>query len=78
MAAITLEQAKNMLTLWMDAEASVASGQSYSIDVGGTRRSLNRADAGEITNKINYWSKMVERLESGSTAPRVRLIVPRD
>ena len=78
MSAITLDEAKAKLKTWMDADDAIALGQSYSIDVGGTRRNLTRADAGQVQERINYWRQEVDRLERGTTAPRVRLVVPRD
>ena len=78
MPAITLDEAKAKLKTWMDADDALALSQSYSIDVGGTRRTLTRADAKQVQDRINYWRREVERLERGTTAPRVRLAVPRD
>lgn len=68
MAGITLEQAQQQLDLWVAADTAVASGQSYSI--GG--RSLTRANAAEITNKINYWNGWVSKLSRSSSGIRVR------
>ena len=78
MTAITLDEAKAKLKTWMDADDALALSQSYSIDVGGTRRTLTRADANQVQERINYWRREVERLERGTTAPRIRLAVPRD
>lgn len=61
MAGITLEQAETQLTLWMDADTKVASGQAYSI--GG--RSLTRANAKEIRDNITYWDQHVKCLTRG-------------
>ncbi len=47
----TLEEAKEFLALWLQAQAAVASGQSYKI---GTR-SLERANLSEILGMIRYW-----------------------
>lgn len=58
MASITLAQADAQLALWLEADAKVATGQSYGI--GG--RTLTRADAAEITNKIVFWNEMVKSL----------------
>lgn len=64
MAGITLAQAEAALAQWIAADQAVASGQSYSIK----DRSLSRADAAEITRKIEYWDnkvKMLSRLARG-------------
>lgn len=71
MAGMTLARAEAQLELWLDADAKTARGQAYSID----GRSLTRADAGEITNKINYWQGWVERL-SGNQRRGIRRVVP--
>lgn len=56
--AITLQQAQAALANWIDADTKVSRGQSYTHD----GRQLTRADAAEITKKINYWSEHVNRL----------------
>lgn len=79
MAAWTLEEAKAKLKMWMDADEALAvTGQAYVVDVGGSKRSLTRADAAEIQNRIRYWAREVSRLESGSRGLRVRRVIPRD
>jgi hypothetical protein len=78
MTAISLLEAKAKLKTWMDADDALALSQSYSIDVGGTRRTLTRADAKQIQERISYWRSAVERLERGTSGQRVRLAVPRD
>lgn len=72
MAGITPAQAQAQLTLWIAADAAVATGQSYSI--GG--RSLSRADAAEIRKNITYWQNLVQSLEKGGMT--VRTVIPRD
>lgn len=72
MAGITLEQAQEKLDAWMAADEAVAGGQSYSI--GG--RSLSRANAAEITNKIEFWEGKVIRLSNGRGGIRVRYMAP--
>ena len=58
MAGITLAQAEAALAQWIAADLAVSTGQSYSIK----DRSLSRADAGEITAKIEYWDGKVKML----------------
>ncbi len=60
MAAWSLEQAKQHLQAWMEAELKVTTGQSYSV---GTRQ-LTRANLSEITEKIKFWASEVEKLEA--------------
>lgn len=75
MPSWTLEEAKNMLTGWLEAEAAVSTGQSYRI---GTRQ-LQRANLKEIAERIRFWRAEVERLESGRRpGTRVMRVVPRD
>lgn len=57
--AISLSQATAQLALWLDADAATATGQSYTIN----GRSLTRANATEITDKIQYWSKVEASLQ---------------
>ena len=74
MSAISLSQARYQLALWLAADAAVSTGQAYSIG----DRSLTRTNAKEITEKIKFWRTEVDRLSSGSSAPRVKRVIPRD
>lgn len=74
MAGITLAQAEAQLAAWIEADTKVASGQSY--EIAGRR--LTRADAGEITNKIEYWNGKVQTLsQAASGRSRARTMVVR-
>lgn len=74
MSGITLAQAQTQLAAWLDADAKVALGQSYTI----AGRSLTRADAGEITAKIEYWNSKVLSLSlSAQGRSRSRTMVVR-
>jgi hypothetical protein len=74
MAWIELEEAREMLRMWIDAEKSVSTGQSYKIG----SRSLTRVDLSEIVAQQNRWRNEVEKLESGRTGARVMRAVPVD
>ena len=77
MAGITLAQAETNLTSWLTASEAVATGQSYSISVGSSSRSLTRADAGEIREMIGYWNGMVEKLTGRAQGRgQTRYVVP--
>lgn len=60
MSAFTLIQAQAQLDAWLAADSAVAKGQSYEI-VG---RRLVRANAAEITAKIEFWATKVTELSS--------------
>jgi hypothetical protein len=79
-AGITLEIAETNLSKWIAADEALASGVAmYEIDVGGSRRKLTRVNAEEITKKIDYWMKWVNRLSSGRTGgPRFRSVIVHD
>jgi hypothetical protein len=72
MAGITLAQAQAALDLWITADQKVAKNQSY--EVNG--RKLTRADAAEITNKIDYWNNKVQQL-SGTSRRGLMQAIPR-
>lgn len=57
---ITIEIAEKHLEQWLEADEKVAAGQSYTMG----SRSLTRADAKEISNKIDYWASKVAELEN--------------
>lgn len=79
MAGISVDQAQAQLDLWIEANARVASAQSYEISTGnGSTRRLTRADAAEIRAQIDYWRAMVSELTPASAGGlrRVSYIVP--
>ncbi len=77
MAGITLETARQHLEMWLEAEAAIATSQSYTI---GTR-SLTRANLKEVRDQIKYWENKVVKLEKEAASKgrnRVYRTVPRD
>ncbi len=66
MAGITLEQAQTQLDIWLAADAAVAESQSYTIN----GKTLTRADAAVISEKIDRWDKQVKRLTRGGIRVR--------
>ena len=71
---ITIEEARENLTMWLDAERAISTGQSYKI---GTR-SLSRADLSIVASRIAFWRNEIEKLENGQQGLRVVRAVPRD
>lgn len=67
MAGITQATAQTMLETWLEAEAAVSTGQSYSI----ANRQLTRANLKEIGERIAYWDAKVQSLDAGRTGPRI-------
>lgn len=74
MSWVTIDEAKENLRLWLDAEKAVATGQSYKI---GTR-SLTRANLSDIVERISFWRSEIAKLENGRKGARVLRAVPRD
>lgn len=73
MAGITLEQAQTQLDAWISADLKVSQGQAY--EIAGRR--LTRANAAEITAKIEYWEQKVQaltRYASGSGRARTMVV----
>lgn len=71
---ITIEEARENLTMWLDAERAISTSQSYKI---GTR-SLSRADLSMVASRIAFWRNEIEKLENGQRGLRVVRAVPRD
>lgn len=72
---ITIEDAKENLQIWLDAQKAVSTGQSYKI---GTR-SLTRSSIADILRMIRYWQNVIDQLEAGvGRGARVLRGVPRD
>lgn len=66
-----LATAQQKLDLWLAAEAAVASGQAYTIE----GRSLTRANLAQITERIQYWQRVVDTLSAqaaGAASPGIR------
>jgi len=57
--AISLVDATAAVAAWTAADLAVAKGQSYSIG----SRTLTRANAEEITKKLNYWTGVEAQLQ---------------
>jgi hypothetical protein len=76
----TLTEAQEFLTLYTDAYKAIVSGKSYSINTGGTSRSLTRQDLEEIEAKMFYWKNYVRQL--GESNPnrgnRIKFIKPKE
>lgn len=64
---MTLAQAVTQRDLWLMADQKVASGQSYTIEDGGLRRTLTRADAGIIAQRLDYWERKIDSLEKANS-----------
>lgn len=74
---IALKTAQEHLEMWLNAEAEIATSQSYTI---GTR-TLTRANLKEVRDQIKFWqSKVAElkRMESGKGRNRAYRAIPRD
>lgn len=69
MTALTLQQLRDRLTLYVTAEAKILAGQSYQL---GERR-LQRADLAEVAAEIRRLSAEVARAESSAAGGRGRL-----
>lgn len=74
MGWIPIEEARENLKIWLDAERAVATGQSYKI---GTR-TLTRASLSDIAERITYWRNVIEKLESGRSGIRTQRAIPKD
>lgn len=75
--AFTAKECRDRLKIWLDAEAAIASGQSYTID----NRRLERANLSQVREQIKFWQKELakaEARESGRGRRRVTRVVPRD
>lgn len=73
MATFSEEVCKERLKIWLDAEAAVATGQSYQIG----SRSLTRANLAEIRKQIEFWEKrLVKASQTGKR--RIYYGIPAD
>lgn len=69
MATLTLARAQSELAAWLDASTALSDGQSVSMN----GRTLTRADAAEVRNMINYWSRMEAKFLARQHGDRDRM-----
>jgi hypothetical protein len=72
MGLYTLEQANQHLQAWLEADLALATGKEYRI---GTRL-LQRTDAAEVKERINFWSREVVKAQGNKR--RSRRVIPYD
>lgn len=75
--AFTVVQCNERLQIWLDAEAAIATGQSYTID----NRRLDRANLAQVREQIKFWQIELTKAEAtanGRSRRRTMRIVPRD
>ena len=72
MAICTLSEAQQHLQSWLAADLALATSKEYWI---GSNR-LTRANAAEVKERIQFWSRQVKKLQGRSS--RFRRVVPID
>lgn len=70
----TIEFCEKRLDMWVEAEAALATGQSYKI---GTRE-LRRADLNEVRKQIQFWEDKRNNAMLNGNRRRTYRVVPRD
>lgn len=73
MSYFNKEKIEAKIEMWSEAEAAIATGQSYKIG----SRELKRADLAEVRKQIEFWEGKLMAVERGSKRWH-RRIVPRD
>jgi len=74
---ITLIDAQSQLSVWLSANLALAQGQSYTIELGGSKRTLTRVNSKEVIDQINFWTKQINLLNSGQTGINTKYVVSR-
>ena len=64
--SITLQQAQEHLDAWLAADLALSKGMSYTINTGGGTRTLERSNAAEVAERIQYWSTQVDILKNAT------------
>ena len=70
----TIEECKEMIALYIEAEKAVLTGKRYRI---GTRE-LERVDLDEIVENRVKWGNRLRALQNGGKTRIIRRIVPTD
>lgn len=68
------EFVQERINMWLDAEAAIATGQSYKIG----SRELRRADLAEIRRQLEYWEGKLAECDNRGGKRRTFRVVPRD
>lgn len=79
--SISLETAEKHLNVWLEAELTIATGQSYTLATTNGSRTLTRASLTEVRDSIEYWNKKVLEAKAASKSrsrTRIYRAVPRD
>ena len=74
--AYTKAEAEEMLALWKACEKALASGQAKTYRIG--TREFTSVDSKFISDRILYFTNVVESLSGTVRTSRVTRIVPRD
>lgn len=75
--AFTVDECRERLAIWLEAEAKIAINQSYSLE----NRNFNRANLAQVRDQIKFWRSelaLAEMRENGRSRRRVIRVVPRD
>lgn len=70
----TIEECKEMIALYIEAEKAVLTGKRYRI---GTRE-LERVDLDEIVENRAKWENRLKALQNGGKTRIIRRVVPTD
>ncbi|AHN22080.1 MULTISPECIES: DUF6148 family protein [Lysinibacillus] len=75
--AFTVDECRERLAIWLEAEAKIAINQSYSLE----NRRFDRANLAQVRDQIKFWRSelaLAEMREYGRSRRRVIRVVPRD
>lgn len=67
----TLEQAREMHSLWFEAYKAASTGKSYSIE----GRTLTRQNISEINKELQRWSDVIASLTGQRSTGRTKRVV---
>ncbi len=75
--AFTVDECRERLAIWLEAETKIAINQSYSLE----NRRFDRANLAQVRDQIKFWRSelaLAEMRENGRSRRRVIRVVPRD
>jgi hypothetical protein len=75
MATWTLKEIDGFIANLKSAYTSAISGKNYTINTGGTSRSVTRNDIVSLLNQIEYWQLEKSKLDGDSGIP-TKFITP--
>lgn len=73
---MTLAEIDEIIAELKLAYRAAVAGSSYTINLGGTSRTISRQDVVKLREELQYWQLERQKVESGNLGIRMRFLTP--